>query len=419
MALLSIVIPTLNEAANLPKTLQGLGKLTGECEVIVVDAGSEDGSCAIASGSGYRVISSPRRQRAYQMNLGAQNARGEHLLFLHADTLLPSNAVEAIAEAFENEKIVGGAFVRCYQSPSVVLRITCWLAVFRNVIWGWHLGDQAMFVRRSRFLQINGFRLISPFEDLDFSRRLGRLGQLVTLKPGVSTSARRFSCGNLTTTLRDLALTLRFTVSQQTVVPVTPTVLFFLKAPRPGFVKTRLAADLGDEAAAEVYRKLAADSLAQIPPTWPVRVHYAPAEAEEEMRQWLGDRPEYLPQPDGDLGHRLTTACEEAFASGASSVVLLGGDCPALRESHLQACADHLAKNETVIGPANDGGYWLLGLPTPQPDLFTEMPWSTPEVLPLTLQRLAALHQTPFRLPVLEDIDDLSSYERHLKNNVE
>lgn len=417
--MLSIVIPTLNEAANLPATLAALAQLSGDHEVIVVDAGSTDGTRELASRLHCRVLSSPRRQRAYQMNLGAHHARGETLLFLHADTLLPPDAVQRIARALQNLAVVGGAFTRTFQSRSLVLRATCSLAAIRNAIWGWHLGDQAMFARRDRFLSINGFRLIAPFEDLDFSRRLGRVGRLATIKPAVRTSARRFVSGNLKTTLNDLALTLRFAISPQTVIPVTPTILFFLKAPRPGFVKTRLAADLGEEQACEVYRKLAADSLAQVPVGWPVRVHYAPAGAEAEMRQWLGDRPEYLPQPEGDLGHRLTTACEQAFAGDATSVILLGGDCPDLREDHLQQCAQFLSKNKSVIGPADDGGYWLLGLPTPQPALFSEMPWSTAEVLPLTLERLAALQQKPEALPILEDVDDLASYERYLKKIAE
>lgn len=353
------------------------------------------------------------------MNLGAREATGEILLFLHADTTLPVDALEKITAALRDEAVVGGAFARFFQSRSVFLKATCLLARVRNAIWGWHLGDQAMFVRRSSFLSLDGFRLIAPFEDLDFSRRLGRVGNLVTLGPAICTSARRFKSGQLRTTVSDLALTLRFANSPQTVVPVSPTILFFLKAPRPGLVKTRLAVDLGDEAACEVYRQLAADSLAQIPEGWPVRVHYAPADAEDEMRRWLGDRPTYLPQPEGDLGDRLTTACDQAFAADASSVILLGGDCPELHKDHLQECARHLEKNETVIGPANDGGYWLLGLPTPHPELFVEMPWSTSEVLPLTLERLKAVHRTPAILQTLEDIDDLPSYKRHLKKKVE
>jgi hypothetical protein len=110
-------------------------------------------------------------------------------------------------------EVVGGAFARHYASPSLLLRLTCALADWRNRIIGWHLGDQAMFVRRGLFFQLGGFRDVERFEDLDFSRRLKDAGRIVTLLPPVISSARRFERnGAAWTTLRDLALTLRYVV---------------------------------------------------------------------------------------------------------------------------------------------------------------------------------------------------------------
>ena len=191
------------------------------------------------------------------------------------------------------------------------------------------------------------------------------------------------------------------------------TVLLFLKAPRPGLVKTRLARSLGNEKACDIYRLLVKQTLSQIPENWTLRVHFAPIDAEEEMRAWLGPRPELLPQPDGDLGHRLKTACKEAFTStDTDSVILLGGDCPALTTQHLEACAKHLADSVPVLGPAEDGGYWLLGIHKYLPELFEDIPWSTSEVLSLTRERFSALELTPILLETLSDVDELETWEQ-------
>jgi rSAM/selenodomain-associated transferase 2 len=208
---LSVIIPTVNESAALPQTLAAIGSSVVPFETIVVDGRSTDESAAIALAGGARVVSSPCRQRAYQLNLGAHHAHGEILLFLHADTVLPEGALDQILHRLQDSQRVGGAFARRYASSSRLLRFTCALACWRNVAIGWHLGDQAMFVRRSIFFRLGGFCEVDLFEDLDFSRRLKRSGRLVTLLPPVISSSRRFMiAGPARTTLRDFFLTVRY-----------------------------------------------------------------------------------------------------------------------------------------------------------------------------------------------------------------
>jgi len=201
-----------------------------------------------------------------------------------------------------------------------------------------------------------------------------------------------------------------------------PSVLLFLKAPRPGFVKTRLAKDLGDEKACQTYRKIAEKTLSQIPSHWPTFIYFTPDDALPEMTAWLGDTHRYKAQSSGDLGQRLTTACNETFsdqsnhsAKPSSGVILLGGDCPELTTAHLQETAEHLAQDQTVIGPAKDGGYWLLGLPHQNDHLFENIPWSSSQVYDLTLQRMNATGIKPHFLEALEDIDDLASWTNYQK----
>ncbi len=211
--MISVIIPTWNEALELPQTLLHLATNNVSHETILVDAGSTDDTVEIGVRSGACIISSPVRQRAFQLNLAVAAAEGETLLFLHADTWLNPCSLSAIEESLRMTDVAGGGFVRCFRSPSLFLAMTTRLAQIRNHCIGWHLGDQAIFARRTAFQQLRGFRLMSQFKDLDFSRRLRQLGQTVTLGPPVLSSARRFAGGPVRHSLADLLLTMRFVIS--------------------------------------------------------------------------------------------------------------------------------------------------------------------------------------------------------------
>ena len=207
-ASVAVIIPTLNEATTLREAIESARCDGLQSEIIIVDGGSSDGTIELGESTGCTVLSTSPAQRARQMNAGARAARADVLLFLHADTQLAPGAVGAICEKMRDPRLVGGAFVRRYDSRSRLLALTCKLAALRNRLWGWHLGDQAMFVRASLFRELGGFAEVEIFEDLDFSRRLGRCGRLVTLCPPVISSGRRFTeRGPLRTTLHDLLLT--------------------------------------------------------------------------------------------------------------------------------------------------------------------------------------------------------------------
>jgi rSAM/selenodomain-associated transferase 2 len=204
----SVIIPTLNEAAMLRAAIESARCDGMQSEIIIVDGGSFDDTIQLGEAAGCIVLSTSPAQRARQMNAGARAARADVLLFLHADTHLAPGALSAICEKMRDQRLVGGAFVRHYDSRSRLLALTCQLATVRNELWGWHLGDQAMFVRANVFRELGGFAEIAIFEDLDFSRRLGRCGRIVTLYPPVISSGRRFvERGPLRTTLHDLLLT--------------------------------------------------------------------------------------------------------------------------------------------------------------------------------------------------------------------
>ena len=168
--MITVIIPTFNEEDLLAASLQSIAANNKSSEVIVVDGGSDDDTLKIAENAGARVIHSSLRQRAAQMNRGAREAAGDTFLFLHADTRIPDTAIDCIEKALSNLKVVGGAFKRRFDHPSLFLKATCRLADIRSQLFGWHFGDQGIFVKKSIFDKSGGFPEKNKMEDLDFSQ---------------------------------------------------------------------------------------------------------------------------------------------------------------------------------------------------------------------------------------------------------
>lgn len=188
--------------------------------MIVVDGGSSDRTDELVQQRSASLIRATERSRAIQMNEGRRLAKGEALLFLHSDTLIARVALARITNALRDRQIAGGAFARRYASRSLFLRTTCLLAELRGQAFGWFLGDQAIFVRTEIFDALGGFRESEIFEDLDFSQRMKRAGRVVTLRPPVVSSARRFSSrGPVHTTPADFWLTCRYALGKPFTVP--------------------------------------------------------------------------------------------------------------------------------------------------------------------------------------------------------
>lgn len=190
---ISVVIPTLDEAHSLGATLRALMRHGhgDSVEIIVADGGSADATREIALEHGARVILSARGRGA-QMHAGANVARGDVLWFLHADTLPPPDAPRQILDAMRRDpKIVGGNFAVSFDGTRLAARFLTWLYPQLRKL-GLCYGDSAFFVRASVYREIGGFRPFPIFEDLDLVRRLGERGCLVHLRAQVVTSSRRF-----------------------------------------------------------------------------------------------------------------------------------------------------------------------------------------------------------------------------------
>ena len=207
MTMLTVIIPALNEEAAIARTIRSCRE-AGPCEVIVVDGGSRDRTVEIARGEADTVISASRG-RALQMNAGADVARGEVLLFLHADTRLPAGSVSAALDALRNPTVIGGAFrVRLAASSGAgrYVHATLWITGrmigVRAGVTRAFTGDQAIFVRAEAFRSLGGYPEIPLMEDVELSRRMRRAGKTVLLPLRVGTSGRRWEAwGPLRTVL--------------------------------------------------------------------------------------------------------------------------------------------------------------------------------------------------------------------------
>jgi rSAM/selenodomain-associated transferase 1 len=186
----------------------------------------------------------------------------------------------------------------------------------------------------------------------------------------------------------------------------------FVKEPRPGAVKSRLASALGAEAAAGVYRAIAEEVMRRTAPRrdeYDRVVAFDPPSAGAAIGEWLGvTAGALLPQSTGDIGVRMERAFDELFRRGARRVALVGTDVPALAYEDVRDALESLDEHDVALGPATDGGYYLIALKGPEPELFRGIRWSSPDVLTGTLERAA---RRGLGVRVLRTIGDVDTVE--------
>lgn len=187
---ISIIIPTLNEATTIRELVSSLSALRGGAEILVADGGSQDETVRLARECGLRVIEAPRG-RGPQMNAAASVAAGDALLFLHADTRLPADALAMIETVLRDPAVCGGNFSLAFDGKTREAR---WLTRLYPLLrlGGMCYGDSAIFARRAVFERLGGYRNYPIFEDCDLYRRMKRAGRFVRLKASATTSSRRF-----------------------------------------------------------------------------------------------------------------------------------------------------------------------------------------------------------------------------------
>ena len=194
--------------------------------------------------------------------------------------------------------------------------------------------------------------------------------------------------------------------------PAAPTpekLLVYSRYPVAGQTKTRLIPALGADGAARLQHQLTEQTLNTVAGLLAARplgveIRYTGGSL-DQMRTWLHDRWPLVEQGDGDLGQRLEAGFHAAFAAGCQRVAAIGCDCPSLSAALLARAFSELANHELVLGPARDGGYYLIGLNRPAPPLFSDIPWGSSHVLTDTCRRAEALGLSMAMLPELRDVD--------------
>ena len=186
----SIIIPTLNEQQGIETCLQALQKLRLQAEIIIADGGSQDNTLTLATAWVDQIIQT-KKGRAKQMNAAAKLATGEILIFLHADTFLPDDALILIEQALSTDKQWGRFNIRLIEA-SLMLKVIAQMMNWRSCLTGIATGDQTIFVRRRLFKKIGGYADIALMEDISLSKTLKTHGSPVCLKATVTSSGRRW-----------------------------------------------------------------------------------------------------------------------------------------------------------------------------------------------------------------------------------
>ena len=419
---LAVLIPTLDEAERLPLLLEDLAGL--DASVIVADGGSTDGTRAIALGAGARVVDA-QLGRGHQLRAGARSTDATWLFFVHADSRIPSTSLKALSTFMREAREDDFACFRfALEGERFFYRFLEFGQRLRERGMGLAYGDQGLIVSRALYQRVCGHPEWPILEDVGILERLRRHGRLKALRTELVTSPRRYeSEGRWLGWLRNAfiiglyrlgvspeRLARRFPRQPSAREPSPPrrAVIVFAKAPRPGYVKTRLAADVGAEEAVRIYRTLGRATVAALRGGEArLFVYYDPPDDETvtEVSEWLGSEGvEYRRQRGDDLGSRMEGAFAECRAE-ADEVCIVGTDIPGIGTDTVGQAFRALEENDVVVGPATDGGYYLLALRSPMPELFRDVPWSTDAVLEVTLDRAAEIGARVKLLEPKADVD--------------
>jgi rSAM/selenodomain-associated transferase 2/rSAM/selenodomain-associated transferase 1 len=376
-----------------------------------------------------RWTSAPRG-RAVQLNAGAALATGRWILFLHADSELPAGWVSVIAELEPRAAIVAGAFRLALDSADWRARLIEAGARVRVAVLGLPYGDQALFVRRHIFETIGGYRDLPLMEDIDFVRRVRQVGSVFHARSAVLTSTRRWKRdGWMRRSLQNVGLATRFLLgasparlAQRYFGRKAAAVVMMARAPWTSG-KTRLGLTAGEAAHAELREALFLDTLDTVvsAPNAEHIVACEPAIECERLRAFARAPIDVIAQRGSDLGQRLTHVFEDVFRLGAESIVVIGSDLPDLPPRLIRGAFAALdeAEDRVVLGPAADGGYYLVAMNRPYPGLFRRIDWSTDRVLAQTLDAAKADGLDVSLLDQWADVDSTADLERLMARGVE
>lgn len=413
----SVIIPVWRDVGSV---MDAAASASGEgVEIIAVAAweDADDVERARALGRHVRWLFA-RRGRGNQMNAGAGVAAGTWLVFLHADSLLPPGWLEEIRAA-EAGSYSAGCFRLAIVARGWRPRAWEWLVKMRVELLTLPYGDQGLFVRRDVFESLGGYRDMPLMEDVEFVLRARECTRLWKATRAVATSARRWERdGWVRRSARNLTLMYRYRLGAdvrrlaRAYMGHSATVVAVLaRAPsEPG--KTRLG-----RSTPALRRALLLDTWdAVLEGPGDAALVFTPEERAAECAALIRGsthRPMLMPQADGDLGARMSAVFRELFTAGYVRVILIGSDLPTLPADRLHDAARALGRGaDVVLGPSEDGGYYLVGLTRSADAIFSGITWGASEVFDQTIARAEAAGLRVRSLAPWYDVDGPGDLQR-------
>jgi len=412
----SVVIPTFNEQYFIQDCIQSIRRGNPAVEIIIADGCSDNETLSIARDENVKIVEA-FQSRGKQLIEGAKVANGDVLIFLHSDTLLPENWFSLLEEYFANSDNKICRF-------RLEFDVNSWLLDFYKKFsaldsFFTRFGDMCICIRRDLYRELQGFRPFNIFEDVDLLQRASKENKVAVLNSEVKSSARTFlKYGLIRQQLFNGFLLIKYLLGFRKFTLTNKyynrkksnkknSVIIFARYPEEGKVKTRLAATMGVNFAKELYKKI---SEAVIQKTRRLKdsntfVFYSNKKDKSFIKKWLGNGLFYSLQVGDDLGERMKNAFQKVFSLGAEKVVIIGTDVPDISKSIITEALNGLNSCDVVIGPAFDGGFYLLAMKKYYPFLFENIEYSNSQVLNETIKKLNENNLSFCILNKLIDID--------------
>lgn len=420
---ISVIIPALNEEQAIGSVIRSIPHWIDE--IVVVDNGSTDATPKIAAQAGARVVLEPRRGYGQACLAGISAATDPDIIvFLDGDDSDDPSQMEALVAPIargEADLVIGSRDPARAEPGSMTFpqrfgnTFACFLI---RLLWGANFTDLGPF----RAIRAGALRRMD-MADRSYGWTVQM--QVRAVKSGLRWKEtpvryrRRIGRSKISGTIRGVfgaGVKILYTVGKErsSRTPNAPArclnqLIVFSRYPTPGATKTRLIPALGAEQAAAISHAMTARTLtlgATLADLCVCETQVRTTGAGlQDFRARFDPNLSYREQGSGDLGRRLHSAALDAFRSGATKVVIIGTDCPDLESAHVLEAFVRLDNDDVVIGPAQDGGYYLIGMRKMLPELFTDMEWGTARVLEQTRRRASALGVSLHELPVLRDVD--------------
>lgn len=421
---ITAIIPALNEEQAIGLVLDAIPSWVDR--VIVADNGSTDDTPEVAVRQGALVITEPRRGYGSAcLRAMAGLAQTDIVVFLDGDFSDHPEEMDTLVDPITRDEadLVVGSRVRGDCEPGALTlqaRFGNWLAcTLLRWLWNVNYTDLGPFraIRYTNLMQLGmrdpdyGWTVEMQIKAAIHGLRAAEVP--VSYRPRIGRSKVSGTIRGVVGAATKIIYTIFASALHRTALPSAArddhTLIVFTRYPEPGRVKTRLIRALGPREAAKVSLDMTAHTLTiadrfRKKYGGALEVRFAGGDP-DLMCSTFGSRFAYVQQGPGDLGQRMARAFGARFAAGAGVVILIGTDCPALTVALIHQADILLRTNDVVLGPTNDGGYYLIGLRQPAPRLFTNVEWGTDTVLQETLRHVTSAGLSHRLLPTLSDVD--------------